>query len=414
MSRSRQGTPLRKNSPSPPRVARRETEISENSSGNCPSALSRISMTCASPWARRLALPAKMKSSIRVPRSACALCSPSTQRIASQRLLLPLPLGPTMAVTPGWNSNSVRSAKVLKPASSSRFRYTAFPPPMPSRSRGGDAARGPQVRLRSVGALRLPVRVPTGTARPAAGRAWGRHTRRQSRGRGGSSRPGARARPAAPAPPPPAPPGPAPRRHTPPPPAPPQPLRSRLDERTSLAVAHDLSGARPRHRNHRQPRRHRLDQDDPLRLRLRGEDEKVASGHRRQRGVVGQSAGEADPPGDPQVASQALELPGGGPVPNNEQIRLDGRHHLLERPQHQVDALLRGEAADRDQQGRRRGGIVAGPPLGRPSIRAVTPCARGRARITADGAITRSQRLAKARTQRRAIGPVTAAGTQGT
>ncbi|NNJ25374.1 hypothetical protein LzC2_14440 [Planctomycetes bacterium LzC2] len=31
---------------------------------------------------------------------------------------LPDPLGPTTAVTPGWNSNRVRSANDLKPASS--------------------------------------------------------------------------------------------------------------------------------------------------------------------------------------------------------------------------------------------------------------------------------------------------------
>ncbi len=39
--------------------------------------------------------------------------------MASTRLLLPVPLGPTMAVMPGWKAILVRSAKDLKPCSSS-------------------------------------------------------------------------------------------------------------------------------------------------------------------------------------------------------------------------------------------------------------------------------------------------------
>ena len=41
-----------------------------------------------------------MTSSIFSPRRLLALCSPSTQVRASATLLLPQPLGPTMAVTP--------------------------------------------------------------------------------------------------------------------------------------------------------------------------------------------------------------------------------------------------------------------------------------------------------------------------
>src|SRR5437870_3103567 len=56
-----------------------------------------------------------MTSSMRWPRSSRALVSPSPQRSASTRLLLPLPLGPTIAVMPRSNSTSLRDANVLKP-----------------------------------------------------------------------------------------------------------------------------------------------------------------------------------------------------------------------------------------------------------------------------------------------------------
>ena len=49
----------------------------------------------------RESLPWKMMSCMCSPRRLFALCSPSTQVIASTTLLLPQPLGPTMAVTPG-------------------------------------------------------------------------------------------------------------------------------------------------------------------------------------------------------------------------------------------------------------------------------------------------------------------------
>ena len=44
-----------------------------------------------------------------------ALCSPKTQRTASEMLLLPLPLGPTIAVMPSEKSKFILSANDLKP-----------------------------------------------------------------------------------------------------------------------------------------------------------------------------------------------------------------------------------------------------------------------------------------------------------
>src|SRR2546430_11478118 len=56
-------------------------------------------------------------------------------------LALPLPFGPTTPVT--WEANSipVRSAKVLNPLSSRRFRRTPAPPP------NHPPALGPSLRL---------------------------------------------------------------------------------------------------------------------------------------------------------------------------------------------------------------------------------------------------------------------------
>src|SRR5438034_5159448 len=63
----------------------------------------------------READPWKIRSSIRLPRRLLALCSPSAQRTASEMLLLPQPLGPTMPVIPGRMRTIVFSAKDLKP-----------------------------------------------------------------------------------------------------------------------------------------------------------------------------------------------------------------------------------------------------------------------------------------------------------
>ncbi len=71
-------------------------------------------MTSAIPWAARFSEPAQMTSSDLRERSARP-CSPSAQRSASARLLLPDPFGPTTALIPGPNSTFVRSANDLKP-----------------------------------------------------------------------------------------------------------------------------------------------------------------------------------------------------------------------------------------------------------------------------------------------------------
>src|SRR5215471_21784577 len=89
-------------------------------------------VTEASPSGFRSRVPAKITSSIRAPRSDLADCSPSTQLIASLRLDLPQPFGPTIAVIPEpWNRISVRSQKDLKPWISTRFSLSKPAPPIP-------------------------------------------------------------------------------------------------------------------------------------------------------------------------------------------------------------------------------------------------------------------------------------------
>src|SRR5262245_54686473 len=81
--------------------------------------------TSAMPSGLRPSVPLKMTSAISPPRSALADCSPRTQRMPSETLDFPQPLGPTMAVTPGWKFNEVLSAKDLKPSIVRFFRYMA-------------------------------------------------------------------------------------------------------------------------------------------------------------------------------------------------------------------------------------------------------------------------------------------------
>src|SRR5581483_7214513 len=77
------------------------------------------------PSGLRSRVPAKITSSIRVPRRDLADCSPSTHVMASLMLLLPQPLGPTTAAMPSpLKRNSVRSQKDLKPCSSTRFNFS--------------------------------------------------------------------------------------------------------------------------------------------------------------------------------------------------------------------------------------------------------------------------------------------------
>src|SRR5579864_3748956 len=79
--------------------------------------------TSAIPKGLRPSVPLKITSAISPPRSALADCSPSTQRIASDTFDLPHPLGPTMAVTPGWKFKAVLSAKDLNPRTVRFLRY---------------------------------------------------------------------------------------------------------------------------------------------------------------------------------------------------------------------------------------------------------------------------------------------------
>src|SRR6185295_18607435 len=88
-----------------------------------PSTPPMVRETSARPRALRESVPLKMTSAISPPRRALADCSPSTQRIASETLDLPQPLGPTIPVTPGWKLSDVLSAKDLKPNIVKFLRY---------------------------------------------------------------------------------------------------------------------------------------------------------------------------------------------------------------------------------------------------------------------------------------------------
>ena len=135
MSSRRAGEPLMRYSLSPERYMRRVTTTSSKSTGRVWSELSRVRSTSATLTGLRAEEPAKTTSSMAWPRSCLALCSPSTQRMASLTLDLPLPLGPTMTVRPGSNTMWARSAKDLKPLRVRDLRYTgAF--------RGGSRVRG--------------------------------------------------------------------------------------------------------------------------------------------------------------------------------------------------------------------------------------------------------------------------------
>src|SRR3972149_10768309 len=113
--------------------------------GACRSSLFKYKETSAMPSRALESEPEKITSSAFLPRSVFMLCSPNTQRAASAMLDLPEPLGPTIAVIPCPNSKVVRVAKLLKPWTSSRFRYMAA-------SAGGGQClqgltRGGQLRL---------------------------------------------------------------------------------------------------------------------------------------------------------------------------------------------------------------------------------------------------------------------------
>ena len=111
----------------PLRNSVREIVTSLYSIGSAPSALSIVRLTSARPSGPRVAVPAKMTSSILPPRSVLAPCSPMTQASASTTFDLPEPLGPTMHVTPGSKANVVGCAKDLNPFSVRLLRYTSHP-----------------------------------------------------------------------------------------------------------------------------------------------------------------------------------------------------------------------------------------------------------------------------------------------
>ena len=131
MSRRRQEVLLRKYSLPPSRYTRRVRVTSLNSTGipaarnGSASTPPSVSDTSANPSGRRVSVPLKITSAISPPRSALADCSPSTHRMASDTLDLPQPLGPTIAVTPGWKFRLVLSAKLLNPRTVRFLRYIA-------------------------------------------------------------------------------------------------------------------------------------------------------------------------------------------------------------------------------------------------------------------------------------------------
>ncbi len=86
-----------------------------------------VRLTWARPNGGRDEVPAKITSSIEVPRRFFAPCSPITQVRASTMLDLPEPFGPTTAVMPGSKRSVVAEANDLKPRRVSSFRYIDVP-----------------------------------------------------------------------------------------------------------------------------------------------------------------------------------------------------------------------------------------------------------------------------------------------
>src|SRR5881227_2689015 len=122
MSFKRHGVLLRRYSELPSRYTRRVTRTSCQSTFNSDAQSVNVKETSAKLSGLRLSVPLKMTSAISPPRSDLADCSPSTHLIASSKLYLPQPFGPTIAVTPSWKLKRVLSANDLKPKSSSDCR----------------------------------------------------------------------------------------------------------------------------------------------------------------------------------------------------------------------------------------------------------------------------------------------------
>src|SRR3954470_11732560 len=132
----------------------RETVTSVNSIGSRPAELSIVRLTSARPSAGRLAVPAKMTSSIFCERTALGACAPNTHAIASTTLDLPDPLGPTTTVTPGSNWSVVGSANDLKPLRVSDFKNTAGPTLVASTPQPREPSAHPRSLINDLGATR--------------------------------------------------------------------------------------------------------------------------------------------------------------------------------------------------------------------------------------------------------------------
>ena len=126
ISRSRTGEPLIAYSEPPLRKIVRLIVTSEYSISSVPSELSIVSDTCARPRGGRDEVPAKITSSIDVPRRVLTPCSPITQASASTIFDFPEPLGPTTAVMPGSNRRVVILANDLNPLIVSSLTYINF------------------------------------------------------------------------------------------------------------------------------------------------------------------------------------------------------------------------------------------------------------------------------------------------
>ena len=101
--------------------------IFNGSGGRKPAGVAEVTLVFDNP--KRADEPLKITSSIASPRRLLADCSPSTHLNASTTLDLPQPLGPTIPVIGESKTNSVRSAKLLKPCRISFFRRMDVGPP---------------------------------------------------------------------------------------------------------------------------------------------------------------------------------------------------------------------------------------------------------------------------------------------
>ncbi len=154
MSLRRHGALLRKYSLIPERNTRREIVTSENSVGRMPRSFLNVRCTSARLSGLRDGHPLKITSSIESPRNCFALCSPITQRMASETLVLPQPFGPMTPVMPSPKDSEVLSTNDLNPWSSSRFRNIRVPSRvLPAGSRTAGATE--IARCRDVGVVRV-------------------------------------------------------------------------------------------------------------------------------------------------------------------------------------------------------------------------------------------------------------------